>query len=131
MVISDPQSIVRRFIADYQQWNDRSHSRCEHDDSAAALEAAEDDWAQLLSRYCRSGFSGEPIAFGSDSNHHPERERVIGVQNVGHRSVVTTVNTDANGFEAKYEYSLVCEAGNWYLEAIDYIDLDGSRIPSL
>lgn len=129
--IADPESLVKRFIEDYRAWNDRSHLRCEQDDSPQALETAEADYADLLKRYCRPGFTGEPIAFGSTSSHHPDTERVLSVTSDGPRCVVMTLNRDATGFQARYEYSLICENERWYLEALDYIDADGDRLPSL
>ncbi len=127
----DPESLVRRFIEDYRAWNDRSQLRCEQDDSPEAFEAAEAEYADLLNRYCRPGFAGEPIAFGSTSNHHPATERVLSVNNDAGRCVVTTLNSDATGFEARYEYSLVFENDRWYLQALDYVDAGGERLPSL
>jgi hypothetical protein len=123
LAMQDLESIVRAFIADYCQWNDRWDKRCQSGAAfSEAMAAAEAEYTELLKRYCRPGFRGQLIAFGSPSSHNPRTETVREITSDGARATVRTVNRDDRGFEADYEYSLACDNGRWFLEAVDYVN---------
>ena len=129
--MKDPETIVKAFITDYCQWNDRAYERSKSSGvSEEILDEAESEYAELLRRYCRPGFSGQTIAFGSHSSHSPRTETIREIILEGEHATVKTVAVDSLGFEANYEYSLAFADGRWFLEAVDYIDEEG-RYPGL
>lgn len=128
-----PRYLVQSFIADYQQWNDQAYrlSESEIEYTGEAMKMAEDlYWKNIISKYCRPGFKGQPIAFGSESSHDSEREVIITEEIEGSISIITTKHTSSTGFVADYEYRLTKNNGRWYLEAVDYVDADG-KYPGL
>ena len=127
--MQDPESIVESFIGDYYRWNDRSRTRCASM-SPEMLAAAEREYELLLSQYCKPGFRGQAIAFGSPSAHDPDREEIRQTRISGDGAIVTTTKTDEDGFQADYEFILTLSDGRWFLEAVDYIDDEG-RYPGL
>lgn len=128
-VMKDPESIVLAFIQDYKSWNDRAHEEAESlEHSEQAMDRAEAEYEKLLSKYCRPGFSGEPIAFGSQSSHDISREKVVSVIIDGKNAIVKTKHTDKRGsleMEDDYEYHLSLDGARWYLEQVYYVDADG------
>lgn len=94
------------------------------------MDEAEAEYAELLRRYCRLGFRCQNIAFGSHSSHDPRTEMIREVAVNGSHATVRTVSIDEFGFEAEYEYLLACDDGQWFLEAVDYVDEEG-RYPGL
>jgi hypothetical protein len=85
------------------------------------MELAQQGYQKLLDKYCRAGFKGEPVAFGSESTHDPAREVVTSVDVQGKTAVVKTRN-DADGFVSEYEFQLIHENGRWYLLQVYYLD---------
>ena len=81
--MDDPVELVRAFIADYDLWNARAYQRSKSpgrrtdDQMWAVCEVIRREWAGLLARFCRPGFVGESISYGSDSDHDPAREVVV------------------------------------------------------
>jgi len=128
--MQDPESIVKAFIGDYYQWNDRSRTLCASNVSPEMLADAEHDYELLLSRYCKPGFRGQAIAFGFPSAHDPNREEIKETRINGDSAIVRTTKTDEDGFQADYEFILTSSDGRWFLEAVDYIDDEG-RYPGL
>jgi len=121
----DPESIVKSFIADYWRWSDRAKALIEKDSSWESFELVDAAYTELLDRYCRPGFRGKNIAFGSPSMHDPTTETIREVIIINTEAVVKTTNTDDDGFESDYEYSLSLDNGRWFLEGLDYIDDEG------
>lgn len=123
-----PESLVHAFMADYLAWNDRAHRETERAPEDQDLERAEAEYEALLRRYCRPGFAGQLIAFGSESMHDPAREQIVGVTTRGDTTVVTTRHTNpTGGFAAEFEYYLLSQDGRWYLEQVYYVSDDGKH----
>lgn len=127
--MKDPESIVLAFIQDYKSWNDRAYEESERlEHSEQAMIRAEAEYRKLLSKYCRPGFAGEPIAFGSESSHDISREKVDSVIIDGKNAIVKTRHTKKRGpveMEDDYEYHLSLDGARWYLEQVYYVDADG------
>lgn len=128
--MTDPVALVRAFIADHYRWNGEAQdrqSRAGRSDAAqqAAMEWARSHYAKLLGKYCRPGFAGQPIAFGTPPLHDPEREEVVSGRPLGDRCLVRTRLTDEDGDTDKFEYRLVREGGRWFLVSVKYVDEDG------
>ncbi len=138
--MDDPRTLVEAFIADYFRWNQEAYQRYESPhrlrlrgqarDKAhrQAMEAAREEYAALLARYCRPGFEGQSISFGSSSMHDPGREVVVSVKPRGDRCVVRTRSTEVvAGTELvnDYEYRLTRSEDRWYLESLKTVHEDG------
>jgi len=123
--MATPESVVLAFIGDYKQWNDRAYERCENDSSPESFDQAHVEYDWLLSQYCRPGVSRKAIAFGSKSNHDPDKEKIRTMATDGDRSVVATTIIDDNGYADAYEYFLLLDGDQWFLEGIDHIDDEG------
>jgi hypothetical protein len=122
--MNDPKFVVEAFIADYLAWNDKAYVESKTSDE----NRAEADYQKLLARYCRPGFTGEPISFGSDSSHGPLNETVVSVTTEGDSSIVKTrhiQDIDSFQFLSDYEYHLSREGDRWYLDRVFYVDAQG------
>lgn len=129
-----PESLVRSFQADYLAWNDAAFSR-EDKSGRQVMDWAKQAYGELLRKYCRPGFSGQPIAFGSTSAHHPEHERIVSIKAIGTAGARVRTQIDdsvvpGSSFLVDYEYVLGFSDGRWFLHAVDYLDADG-RYPGL
>lgn len=129
-----PEGLVRAFMADYRDWNDRAYrSTGAQGTTERSMAAVQADYDRLLSRYCRPDFKGEPIAFGSEADHDPAVETVLSVHTDGERSVVKTRHRRRVAgllMEDDYEYRLSREHGRWYLDQVYYVDSEG-KCPGL
>lgn len=131
--VSTPKSLVLSYIHDFNQWNDEAYrlSEAEVKYTGEATKKAQALYqANIITKYCQQGFKGQPIAFGSHSNHDSEREEIITEIIDGDNAVITTKHTDDQGFVADYEYRLFKKNGRWFLGAVDYVDPDG-KYPGL
>lgn len=90
---------------------------------------AQKGWNELLKKYTIPGFQGEPIAFGSESSHDPEQEKIISVQ-ITEKIAVVTTKLSRQYYSPIYEYQLSKENDTWYLSQIFLVDDDG-KYPSL
>lgn len=148
-----PVELVRKFIADYYVWNQQSaelaglHADAdseswddedwdderedEHDESIAEAYQA------LIDRYCPPGYRHEPLAYGTESSHHPQQEKIITLaygeqdgQTVAR--VQTQMTKDLAGLEYHndYEYLLRCVDQRWYLISLCVV-LEGKRYEGL
>ena len=131
--LDSPRSLVESFLSDYQSWNDKAHSlkKAEVEYTGEAMKMAKELYHKnIISKYCKAEFKGEPIAFGSESSHAPELEVILTEEIIGDKATITTKHTNSNNFVADYEYRLIKENGRWFLEAVDYVDQDG-KYPGL
>ncbi|HBZ7878653.1 TPA: hypothetical protein MM134_005361, partial [Klebsiella pneumoniae] len=90
---------------------------------------AQKGWNELLNKYTKPGFQGEPIAFGSESSHDPEQENIISVQ-ISEKVATVTTRLSRQYYSPIYEYQLSKENDTWYLSQIFLVDDDG-KYPSL
>ncbi len=128
-----PRQQVEAFINDFFDWNGRAHALAEQeaDHSGDAMDEAERTYAEsIIKVYCRPGFSGEPIAFGSTACHEPGKEIIFSEEITGDHAVIQTKHTGDFDFVSDYEYLFTRADGKWFLEAINYVDADG-KYPSL
>ena len=82
-----------------------------------------------MKKYTKPGFQSEPIAFGSESSHDPEQEKIISVQ-ITEKIAVVTTKLSRQYYSPIYEYQLSKENDTWYLSQIFLVDDDG-KYPSL
>lgn len=128
-----PQQIVLAFIEDYFNWNALATRLCdkeEHADDGDPLDKAEQKYQELIGRYCLPGFEAEPIAFGTESSHDPALEVIVEAHIHQDTAIIKSKHTNASGFISDYEYRLTRQGDRWYLDAVNYIDDEGSY-PSL
>jgi hypothetical protein len=123
-----PEAVVRAFMADYLAWNDRAHREAERAPEDQDMDRAEAEYDALLRRYCRPGFTGQLIAFGSESAHDPAKEAIVSAATRGDTSVVRTRQArEPGGFASEFEYHLLFQDGRWYLEQVYYVGDDGKH----
>ena len=119
-----PGDLVLAFIEDYFEWNSEAVKlggiKFEH--STDTHNRIQHSYRKLLDKYCRPGFEGEPIAFGTESSHEPNKEVIISEDIGDSKASIRTRHTDQFGFEAEHEYRFELEGSRWYLVAVDYID---------
>ncbi len=134
-MFDDPSALVNEFIADYFRWNDAAHRRDEElppghsdEDSEQAMVEAEEEYATLLEKYCRPGFQGESIAYGTIPLHDPSCETIVSVKPRGKRCVIKTTKTYkiANlDMMNHYEQHLSQTDDRWHLESVKVVMKDG------
>ncbi len=131
--MAEPKELVASFIADYFAWNSRAQQLCDEEigNTGEAMDEAERLYEEtIIAVYCRPGFRGEPIAFGTESSHQPGKDVIISEETTDTRSVVNTQHTGDFDFVSDYQFVFTKTDGKWYLEAVDYVDGD-EKYPSL
>lgn len=124
-----PEQVVIAFQYDYKIWNDQSFQQSQSSETKDTTLLAQKSWNELLKKYTKPDFEGEPIAFGSESSHDPEQEKIIATEITENIAIVTTKVTQLY-YSPIYEYHLVKQNNSWYLSQIFLVDEDG-KYPSL
>jgi len=86
---SSPEQITIAFIRDFKTWNDYSHS-LHTTGGADAVSKAAKAYDRIIAKYCDESYTGQPIAFGSESRHDPKNETILRVEVAGDRATVHT-----------------------------------------
>lgn len=122
-----PESLVIEFIHDYHQWNAEALKLESNLPPTEGMNQAEIAYSKLLQKFCRPGFKGKAIAFGSESSHSPDLEEIVSKSVSEATAIVQTraKSPSVAGFIADYEYHLAHISGRWYLTEIYYVDSDG------
>ncbi len=130
--MNSPANLVLSFISDYFSWNKYAWALWANrkDNSQQVVDLAEKKYAELLEKYCLPGFKGMAISFGSDASHEPEKEIIVSEKINNSKAIFRTKKTGRFSFISEFEYRLVKKSSKWYLEAVDYVDIDGKH-PSL
>src|SRR5262249_19536053 len=127
----EPVLLVKEFICDYHRWNDNAYLKHENSDSEAVQKSIESEWQTILQKYCRPDFEGQPIAYGSESDHDLAREEFVSTEIEGGVATIRTRTKKADSdFIADYEYVLKHNEGRWLLEQVYYVDDEG-KYPGL
>ncbi len=121
-----PSEITKSFIADYKIWNDQAHFLYEKEKEKSD-KTVEDTYQQLITKYCQEGKKHQPLAFGSESIHHPEHEQIINEKIKGNKAIVKTEYKKSEPVKITdhYEYHFIKINNQWYLEEVYYVDEDG------
>jgi hypothetical protein len=96
--VEDPRAVVPAFIADAYAWERAASERtpkgrASEEAWVASMEFAKSSYAELLAKYCRPGFVGQPPAYGDLPTHDPAREVVTGGKPRGDRCLIRTSAT--------------------------------------
>nr|WP_230323657.1 hypothetical protein [Citrobacter freundii] len=129
ILANTPEQVITAFQRDYKSWNDQSFQRNQNYEKQEVMLLAQKGWNELLNKYTKPGFQGEPIAFGSESSHDPEQENIISVQ-ITEKVATVTTRLSRQYYSPIYEYQLSKENDTWYLSQIFLVDDDG-KYPSL
>ena len=129
MMANTPEQVVIAFQHDYKIWNDQAFQQRQSREAKDIMPFAQKSWNELLKKYTKPDFEGEPIAFGSESSHDPQQEKVISTKITGNVAIVTT-RLSQRYCSPVYEYQLFKQSNNWYLSQIFLVDEDG-KYPSL
>ncbi|MDR7307411.1 hypothetical protein [Rhodoferax saidenbachensis] len=122
-----PELLVQQFIEDYQEWNDKALKLSAQLPSGEGIKLAEAAYIELLKKFYLPSFKGQPIAFGTESDHSPRQERIVS-SNISIKTAVVTTKSEStvvSNFVADYEYHLIYQPRRWYLEEVYYVDDDG------
>lgn len=119
-----PSEITKSFIIDYKSWNDLAQSHFEKEKADIEIEKA---YQKIISKYCQAGKKHQPLAFGSESIHHPEHEQIINEKIKGNKAIVKTEYKKSEPVKITdhYEYHFIKINNQWYLEEVYYVDEDG------
>lgn len=121
-----PSEITQSFISDYKTWNDLAQSQYEKEKEKADIEI-EEAYQKIITKYCQAGKKHQPLAFGSESIHHPEHEQIINEKIKGNKAIVKTEYKKSEPVKITdhYEYHFIKINSQWYLEEVYYVDEDG------
>lgn len=129
IMANTPEHVVIAFQHDYKIWNDHAFQQSQIHKDKDTMPLAQQRWNELLKKYTKPDFEGEPIAFGSESSHDPEQEKIISTKITGDVAIVTT-RLSQQYYSPIYEYQLFRQSDNWYLSQIFLVDENG-KYPSL
>lgn len=127
--LSTPEEIVVSFQRDYKEWNDRSFALHQTLDGHNVMKYAQQRWDELLKKYTLPNFKGEPVAFGSDTSHDPNQEKILSVV-VENNSAIVKTRFPQPYYSPEYEYHLIKQNQRWYLTQLYLVDDDG-KYPGL
>ncbi|MDG1572493.1 hypothetical protein OZ410_09210 [Robiginitalea sp. M366] len=120
--ILTPEQLTLAFIQDYYDWNQYAFRT---DEGIGSNEKAiEKKYRQIIRKYCIPNKDYQGITFGSESNHHPEHEQIVGTDVGALKTIVKThFNDPKHPYSfADYEYHFLLSKGKWLLEEVYYVD---------
>ena len=127
-----PQEITLSFIHDFKQWNDYAFDQDKKGNEKAQwnIEKIYDD---IILKYCRETLKYQALAYGSESRHNPENEKIQKHEETGNKAIVYTkhirkvANMELSDY---YEYYFEKEENKWYLVSIMVV-INGERYEGL
>jgi hypothetical protein len=127
-----PAKAVRSFIEAHTAWEVRANERAKtllagSEAYQVAVELAEAEYEEMLSRLCAPSVVRQGISFGGDPMHHPERETIESASVTGDLATVLTRHAGRHDFVSEYDYHLVRQAGEWRIASVLYLDEDGTH----
>ncbi|NHM03746.1 hypothetical protein [Flavobacterium celericrescens] len=122
--LNTPSKLTIEFIKDYKKWNDLAYGL---NQNGKEYDIIEKEYKKIISKYCLEGKIHQGISFGSDSNHCPEREKIIKEDIKTDRAIIITKFKDKvfDYLESDYEYHYIKVNEKWFLEEIYLIDEEG------
>ena len=126
-----PESIVQLFIHTHAEWNRRSNERCKtlrpgSTEDQHAMETAKSEYNEIIKRFGSKNVVPQPISFGDNPMHDPERESIESTAIDGASVTVRTRHVDIHDLVSIYEYRLVQESNEWRISSLLYNDEKGS-----
>ena len=119
-----PDDLVKSFQADFLAWNNYAMQADSKHNPTEAIRLAEKSYRKLLSKFTLPEFKGEPIAYGTESDHDPQKEKIISTVINGDNAIVRT-EFPRPYYTPIYEYHLVNVQGRWYLKQVYLVDDEG------
>jgi hypothetical protein len=130
--LASPEKLTLEYIKDFKKWNDYAY-KIENENQPNAQWNYEKAYDDIILKYCRETLKYQGLAFGSESRHDPEREKIINSEILNGKAVITTkhkrivANTDLSNI---YEYRFELENNRWYLTSVVVV-IDGERYEGL
>jgi len=84
-----PETVVRGFLADYEDWNNRAFKRDEGEPNLESMSVSEREYRDLIAKYCVPTVRPQPIAYGSDASH-TRADKILSTHISGAEAVVVT-----------------------------------------
>ncbi|WP_170176702.1 NTF2 fold immunity protein [Litorilituus sediminis] len=119
-----PEELVKSFISDYEKWNNESCANYKND-KINGMKNATNNYQLLIDKYCVSTLSPQGVAFGSESTHSLEQEKIVESSKKGNQAIIHSQHKDIHDFVSTYEYHLKVIDGCWRLTSVLYVDNDG------
>jgi hypothetical protein len=122
--------ITLAFQTDYTEWNDTTFRCSERSDCFGIGEV---EYDALIVKYCGHDKQHLLLAYGSESRHDPERERIERIEILGNRATVYVGRYDDGEFNWACQYRYKEVQGRWILDELYYVDewADGELLPLL
>ncbi len=121
-----PTELTQEFIVDYKKWNDFAYAQkdVEGKPTDSQIEKMYDD---IILKYCSPNKTYQGLAYGSESDHCPEQEKILEETVDGTRAIVKTTFTNKKfAFIAHdYEYHFMFVDSKWILEELYLVDKEG------
>lgn len=129
--MKQPESTVKIFIRAHAQWNQRSNSRCKllrpgSVEKQRAMEIAKSEYQEIIQQLASKDVVPQPISFGDDGMHDPERESIQSVHVEETMAIIRSRHIGMYDIVSIYEYRLVKESNEWRISSLLYVDDDGS-----
>jgi hypothetical protein len=124
-----PDDLVRGFIRDYSEWNDRAVAREGDGDCSIATS----EYAAFIRKYCPDSIQLQGVSFGGLSMHHLDSEDIKATEISDDTAIVRTIMTEDVAdmvFDRNYEYHFQRMSGMWKLIHVFYLS-DGERFECL
>ncbi len=123
---SPVQVVLTEFISALHAWEVAAYQASKDGDPAEAMEIAKANYNSLIREWCVADLTPQPISYGSEPAHDPDKERLISAATIENRCLVRTQHTDSMGFLSDYEYHLRFENEKWLIENLFYVTDDGT-----
>lgn len=129
--MDSPEATVRAFIDAYYDWNHRSDARSnlvvgdtEQYDRASVI--ANQEYEQILERFCVSDVVPQALSYGDNSLHDPSNEVIQSVEIEGSAATIWSRDVRQFGPKVAFQYRLVQDGGRWRIASVLYVDEVGA-----
>ncbi|MCW1148785.1 RhsIA family immunity protein [Flavobacterium lacisediminis] len=122
--LNTPSEITLEFIKDFKKWNDFAYNLSLNNNDDELIES---EYKKIITKYCQENKVYQGIAFGSHSDHCPEKEKISKEIIKKNTAIIKTKFRDPkNSFQdAEYEYHFIKIENKWFLEEVYLVDKDG------
>lgn len=124
--MTNPTELTKEFIKDYKEWNDFAYGLNGSNDTKSDNEIGK-MYDDLILKFCSPEKKYQGLAYGSDSDHCPEQERVISEKIESTKAIVKTkfINKKFSFITHDYEYHFTLSENKWILEELYLVDDEG------
>lgn len=127
--MKSPVELTKTFIASYKKWNDFAYQQHKAKTPNANLNIAK-MYDDIILEFCGPDKKYQGLAYGSEANHCPEQEQILGEKTTDRKAIVCTkfINQKFSFLTHDYQYHFVLHHNNWRLEEVYLVDDNGMHI---